>query len=204
MSSADPYFDPRSGVLRNRLGITDPGELAEVEAALTASRLVDLEQRRLAGDYDLAHLQVFHQYIFGDIYDFAGELRTVTIAKTDLFCLPQHISSSAADVFTRLAADDQLRGLSRERFILGLADLLADINALHPFREGNGRAQRAFISQLTHDAGHHIDWIRMDPARNTSASVAAHRGDLRPLLTMLSELVDPPHPGGPLRHPRPK
>jgi len=48
-------------------------------------------------------------------------------------------------------------------FITTLAGFLADVNALHPFREGNGRAQRAFFSQLAHDAGHHIAWVRMDP-----------------------------------------
>lgn len=64
---ADPYLDPDSGVLRNRLGITDPDELAAVEAALTGSRLVDLERRRLSGGYDLAHLRAFHRYIFGDV-----------------------------------------------------------------------------------------------------------------------------------------
>jgi cell filamentation protein len=199
VSSADPYLDPSSGVLRNQLGITDPDELAEVEAALTASRLIDLERRRLQGDYDLDHLRAFHRYIFGDVYSWAGELRTVAIAKSDPFCLPQHIGSYAAEVFTRLAGADRLRGLSRERFILGLADLLGDINALHPFREGNGRTQRAFVSQLAHDAGHHIDWIRMDPAQNIHASIAAHRGDLGPMHGMPEDLVDPPHPNGPAR-----
>lgn len=84
----DPYLDPDSGVLRNRLGITDAAELVQVEAALTGSRLIDLERRRLPGRYDLAHLQVFHRYIFGDVYDWAGELRTVTIAKGEVFPAP--------------------------------------------------------------------------------------------------------------------
>jgi fido (protein-threonine AMPylation protein) len=64
---------------------------------------------------------------------------------------------------TRLAAADRLREFYREQFIGRVAEFLADVNALHPFREGNGRAQRAFFSQLAHDAGHHIDWVRMDP-----------------------------------------
>jgi hypothetical protein len=94
-AGADPYLDPVSGVLRNRLGITGASELAQVEAALTVSRLIDLERRRLPGRYDLAHLQAFHRYIFGDIYAWAGELRTVAIARSDVFCLPQHLQSSA-------------------------------------------------------------------------------------------------------------
>ena len=70
-----------------------------------------------------------------------------------------------------------------------------------PFREGNGRAQRAFFSQLAHDAGHHIAWVRMDPDRNMAASAAAHHGDLTPLREMLDQLTDLPHPSGPPRPP---
>jgi cell filamentation protein len=139
----------------------------------------------------------FHRYILGDVYDWAGELRTVSIAKGSLFCLPQHLASYGGDIFSRLAVADRLRGLAREQFISRLAEFLGDVNALHPFREGNGRAQRAFFSQLAHDAGHHIDWVRMDPARNVTASAAAHRGDLAPLTAMLDDLVDLPHPPGP-------
>jgi cell filamentation protein len=121
----------------------------------------------------------------------------VSIAKESVFCPPQHLDSYAADAFGRLTAADRLPGLNREQFITRLAEFLADVNALHPFREGNGRAQRAFFSQLTHDAGHHIDWIRMDPDRNTTASAAAHHGDLAPLIELLGDLIDLPHPPGP-------
>ena len=72
----------------------------------------------------------------------------LSIAKGSVFCLPQHLESYAADVFGGLAAADRLRGLARDPFITSLAGFLADVNALHPFREGNGRAQRAFFSQL--------------------------------------------------------
>lgn len=122
----DPYVSD-NGVLVNRLGIVDADELAAVEAALTASRLVDLERHRLAGSYDLSHLQAFHRYIFGDIYVWAGELRTVNIAKGGLFCLPQHLTSYGADVFGKLAAEDWLRGLPRQPFVARLTELLADI-----------------------------------------------------------------------------
>jgi len=119
-AAGDPYLDPASGVLRNLLGITDAAELSRAEAALSASRLIDLERRRLPGRYDLAHLQAFHRYILGDVYDWAGQLRTVSIAKGSVFCLPQHLESYAADVFGRLAAADRLRGLARDPFITGV------------------------------------------------------------------------------------
>jgi fido (protein-threonine AMPylation protein) len=91
-----------------------------------------------------------------------------------------------ADIFGRLDAADLLRGLAREEFNTRLAEFLADVNAVHPFREGNGRTQRSFFSQLAHDAGDHIDWVRLEPARNVTASAAAHRGDL-PLRAMLGQ-----------------
>jgi hypothetical protein len=100
---------------------------------------VQVTRPPLPGRYDLAHLQAFHRYILGDVYDWAGQLRTVSIAKGSVFCLPQHLESYAADVFGRLAAAERLRGLARDPFITGLAGFLADVNALHPFREGNGR-----------------------------------------------------------------
>jgi len=100
-TAGDPYLDPVSVVLRNLLGITDAAELGRAEAALSESRLIDLERRRLPGRYDLAHLQAFHRCILGDVYDWAGQLRTVSIAKGSVFCLPQHLESYAADVFGR-------------------------------------------------------------------------------------------------------
>jgi hypothetical protein len=74
----------------------------------------------------------------------------------------QHLESYAADVFGRLAAAERLRGLARDPYITGLVGFLAHVNALHPFREDNGRVQRASFAQLAHDAGHHIAWVRMD------------------------------------------
>jgi hypothetical protein len=108
--------------------------VARAEAALSASRLIDLELRRLPGWYDLARPQAFHRYILGDVYGWAGQLRTVSIAKGSVFCPPQHLESYAANVFGRLAAADRLRGLARDPFITALAGFLADVNALHPFR----------------------------------------------------------------------
>lgn len=188
--SWDPYIDLETGVLRNRLGITDAVELAQVESELTSYRLIELRRTDLSGRYDLAHLQAFHRYIFGDLYDWAGELRSVSIGKGDLFCLPQHLGPFAEEVFGKLARAGHLRGLERAAFVDGLTALLADVNALHPFREGNGRTQRAFLAQLARDAGHPIHWARMDPTVNVAAAQAAHRGNNGPLRAMLDELVD--------------
>ena len=155
-AAGDPYLDPASGVLRNLLGITDAAELARAEAALSASRLIDPELRRLPAGMTWPTCKRSTATFSATSTAGPGQLRTVSLAKGAVFCLPQHQESYAAEVFGRLPAADRLRGLARDPFITALAGFLADVNALHPFREGNGRAQRAFFSQLAHDAGHHI------------------------------------------------
>lgn len=191
--SWDPYLDLDSGVLRNRLKITDRDELARAEADYTAVRMAQLHRRALPGSFDLAHLQAYHRHIFGDVYDWAGELRTVAIGKGAPFCLPQHLRSQGDLLFAQLARDGHLRGLDRDTFVEALAWLLAGINALHPFREGNGRTQRAFLGRLARAAGHPVRWVGMDPDENADASRAAHlHGDRGPLRAMLARLVDAP------------
>jgi cell filamentation protein len=130
-------------------------------------------------------------------YHWAGQLRTVAIAKRDLFRLPQHIPSFAGDIFGRLARTDYLRGLNRAAFVDGLTDVLADTNALHPFREGNGRAQRASLVQLARSAGHRLSWQGLDQQANVRASRAAHRGDNQPLRALMDRLVDRDQPSSP-------
>jgi cell filamentation protein len=186
--TVDPYLDA-SGVLRNRLGITDPQHLRRVEAGLSAAALADLGVRSLPGGYDLVHLQAFHREIFGEVYPWAGEIRVVAIAKSDLFCLPQHIEAYAAKVFEALTRERYLRGLVRDEFVERLTHYFAEVNAIHPFREGNGRSQRAFFGQLSREAGWPIDWSDLKADANIAASVASVRGDNRPLRRLLDALV---------------
>ena len=178
-------------MLRNRLGITSADELARAEADLTALRLIELRDRPLPGGYDLAHLQAFHWHIFSDIYEWAGQLRTVSIGKGRLFCLPQDLESFATEVFGNLHRDGLLRGRDRDEFVSDLAGLLGDINTLHPFREGNGRTQRAFLAQLAIDAGYELRWTAMGRTENNQASRDALAGDTDRLRAMLDPLVRP-------------
>jgi cell filamentation protein len=185
----DPYLDLQSGLLRNRLGITDARQQRHVEAELTASRIYDLIRSPIPGAYDLAHLRAFHRQIFQDLYDWAGELRTVSIGRGRLFSLPQHLEADAGELFDWLARAEYLRGRDRAAFVDDLTELYADLNALHPFRDGNGRTQRAFLGQLAVDAGHPIHWAAMDPAENNAASKAAHEGANDAVRSLLDLLV---------------
>lgn len=186
----DPYLDLEHGVLRNRLALTDRAELARAEADHSALRLSQLYRRDLPGHYDLPHLQAFHRHLFGDVYDWAGELRTVAIGKGVAFCAPADLAAAGERLFVQLARHRCLHGLDRDTFVDALAWLLGEINGLHPFREGNGRTQRAFLGQLARTAGHPVRWAAMDPAENVAASRAAHLdGDRAPLRAMLDALV---------------
>jgi len=133
--------------------------------------LAVLEDEPIPGRYDIAHLNAFHRRIFGDIYDWAGELRSVVIAKDDsVFALPEHIEPYLSGVLAQLAGERFLRGLDRDQFLDRFTDYHAELNAAHHFREGNGRTLRAFLGQLSHEAGYHLAWERLDPGRNAQAS----------------------------------
>ena len=189
----DPYVYPGTDVLRNRYGLRDPREVALREAATTALRLAELALRPVPGSYDLPHLRAVHRRLFGDIYEWAGELRTVALAKPGaVFALPEHIETYLTGVFAELQRQQQLRGLNRDQLCARLAHYLAEINAAHPFREGNGRAQRAFIGQLAAERGYRLAWERLDPDRNLRASQASLAGDERPLRELIDDLLDDP------------
>ncbi len=156
-SSHDPYLDPASGVLKNRLGITDDTALEQAEAALVATRSYELAQTPLKGRFDLAHLQAIHGYLFGDVYTWAGQLRTIDISKGEnMFAHHTHIQSAATPIFQQLEQEKHLAGLTPAAFSDRAAHYLGELNALHPFREGNGRAQREFLSHLADANGYYI------------------------------------------------
>jgi cell filamentation protein len=189
----DPYVYPGTDVLRNRLDVRDATDLAEREAALSAIRIAQLERRFIPGGHDLAHLQATHRHIFGDVYSWAGELRTVWISKGgDMFALPEHIDPYLRRLFADLAREGLLRGLGRERFVERLAHYYAELNAVHPFREGNGRAQRAFLGQIAKTAGYPIAWARLDAERNVHAARESHHGGDLALRGMLRDLLKMP------------
>ena len=185
----DPYTDSVTGVLLNKLGLGTAAELDAAEREITHAALILLGESPVHPGYDLPHVCAIHRRIFGDIYDWAGQIRTVGIAKASLFCLPQHIETSAAEIFRALRSENCLRDLDRDTFVARLAYYLGEVNAVHPFREGNGRTQRAFFEQLARDAGYTLAWQHLRAARNIEASAAIMRGDAEPMRKMLDTLV---------------
>lgn len=148
------YCYPDSEVLRNKHNITDKNELFEAEKELTAIRLKELQDSPIKGKFDFKHLKAIHKYIFQDIYDWAGKERTVEIGKGNLFCTTPCIQSYAESVFNKYYSQCYNAKDNFEDFIRAFADNYGDLNALHPFREGNGRTQREFARLVCLECGY--------------------------------------------------
>jgi cell filamentation protein, protein adenylyltransferase len=190
---ADPYVYSGTAVLRNLAGLRDANTLERHEAQASTLRLAQLSAQRLDGAYDLAHLQAFHRFIFQDIYPWAGELRSVPLAKPgSMFALPGHIESYAAETLRQLAKEQHLANLSQDQFTDRLVHYYAEINAVHPFREGNGRAQRAFLRQLAEDAGHTLAWEKLDSETLVLASQHSLQGDNAAMRGLIETVLDQP------------
>ena len=185
-SSNDPYLDLVTGVLRNRLNIADEVTLEEAEADLAAIRSYELSRSPLEGSFDLAHLRAIHRHLFGDVYEWAGELRKIDISKGgNPFAHWAHIESAAEPIFRQLAQEHHLSGLGPDAFSERAAYYLGEMNALHPFREGNGRAQREFISHLAHANGYYIAWEHVSRAEMLTAAIHAFNGNTSELTALI-------------------
>ncbi|WP_322762247.1 Fic/DOC family protein [Frankia sp. Cr2] len=191
MDDADPYCWPGSPCLRNLLDIRDADELAVVEAEIVAIRDVELRCAILPGLYDFDHLRQFHRVLFSDVYPWAGEIRVVDIGRPILFAHWRFVADAADDVFARLVADAYLVGLSHGRMVECVARYLGEVNALHPFREGNGRAQRAFFRQLAAAAGWRLRWDQVSRDENNRASARSLVGDDAALEALIGRILEP-------------
>lgn len=165
------YCYQDSDVLKNKLGIVDQEKLYEVERKLTALRINDLIRKPIHGAFDLKHLCAIHFYIFQDLYTWAGSLRRVDIAKGNMFCNVMYLNDQANVVFGAIRKDNYLEGLDYDAFVSRLAFHFSEINALHPFRDGNGRSQREFIRELALYNHYAIDFSKANEKEMLDASI---------------------------------
>lgn len=188
---SDPYVQP-NGVLTNLLSLDNTADLNKAEAEFVPLRTVELWEDPVAGAFDLAHLQEIHRRLFQDIYPWAGQLRQVDIAKRDTyFMMHTLLEVRAGELFQDLADVRWLQGMSADAFCPAAAVVLARLNFLHPFREGNGRVQREFIGQLARDAGYELSWHGISPEAMVQASIEACRWNFRPFTRLLRGGISP-------------
>lgn len=190
----DPYVQPGSQTLKNKPGLRSEEALRVFEYERSAARSVQLQQRPIAGRFDLDHLKAIHRHLFQDVYEWAGRPRTTGLSKGgSSFVRAALIDAVGAKLAQRLEADDYLRGLDKGTFTKKLTEHFAAWNSLHAFREGNGRATREFFGDLARGAGYVIDFRRIDNSRDqwNQASRRAHAGDLIGLEEILRAAVRP-------------
>ncbi len=187
----DTYCYPGTDVLRNKAEITTAEDLDAYEGELSTLRSIEILENPIAGQFDLAHLQRIHLALFQDVYDWAGKIRTVDISRgNSRFANVRFIESAANDILNKLARENWLRGLDADTLSKRLAHYLSEINALHPFREGNGRVQRIFISQLSQSAGYQLDYSDLEQEQIYRAMELAFNGNESILADLILERLE--------------
>jgi cell filamentation protein len=151
-TGGDPACYPGTEVLRNLPDLRTLEGLEDFEVEAVGRRSFETPP---AGKFDPKHYRALHRHLFQDVYESAGTYRTIRTGKGgNWFCYPEYIATQMKTTFTRLKDPRFLPGSEVENFIVATADFLADLNAIHPFREGNGRTQLYFVRLLGLRAGH--------------------------------------------------
>lgn len=184
----DPYCYAGSSTLKNRLGLLDDALLSQAERDLSsiAANEIDFSPP----PYDLSTLQHIHRRLFADLYDWAGELRSVDIAKGNTrFCNIHRMAPEAAKLFDRLRQAQWFETHERSELVESVANLFGDLNVIHPFREGNGRAQRILFEHIVINAGYGISWWAVAPDEWVQANVDAVICDYRALESIFERCI---------------
>ncbi|MFS2221840.1 putative adenosine monophosphate-protein transferase Fic [Pantoea sp. B65] len=191
MSEHDPYFWQDIKVLKNRLQIREAHRLHQAELEFTALRAATIGPG--VPNPGFPHLRALHHTLFQDLYDWAGELRRIDIWLDDTpFCHFEYIEKEGNALMAALEAENGLAGLPADQFVARLAHYYCEINMLHPFRHGNGRAQRLFFEQLALHAGYLINWQPVDRESWLKANRDGVSGDLRGLIDIFGRVVSTP------------
>lgn len=184
----DPYLYPGLNVMRNRLGIRQAERLAQAAYELTALRAATLPLGPSARG--LPHLCAIHRHLYQDVFDWAGEIREIDIYQGDTrFCHFAYIEKEGNALMQDLEDEAYLVGLNPEEFVARLSHYYCEINVLHPFRIGNGIAQRIFFEQLAIHAGYQLNWRDIDPEAWAQANQSGAMGDLSALQTIFGKVV---------------
>lgn len=184
---SDPYAYPGTDILINKPDIRNKEELDRFERMMTRARLAEP-----LPDIPMTYegYKALHQHIFQDVFDWAGQSRTVAIAKGETFFGPAiYVDQEMARRFQELADENHLRGLTPDMFAGRAAEHLNEINAIHPFREGNGRTQRLFLEALASQAGHPIRAKDIHPKPWHAASIAGFAGNNQPMEALIQDAI---------------
>lgn len=166
------YCYENTDILKNKLNIKDKEKLYNYERKIVLAKLYILRQKDNIGNFDLEHFVSIHKFLFEDIYEFAGLFRSENIAKGNFrFAEWEYIEQELIKLLDKLKEENYLQDLSKKSFSARLAYYMAELNVLHPFREGNGRTIREFIRELALKNGYKLDLTRTKPKDMLNASI---------------------------------
>ena len=185
------YCYPESDVLINKLNIRNDEQLSKAERDITRLKLLKLFQSPIPGKFDFALLCDIHKNIFEDIYAWAGQIRQGDFLSkgASIFCRGSLIKSSANIIFSNLVGEKYLYNLAKPVFISRMAYYMGEINALHPFREGNGRTSREFFRQLALHTDYLLDFSLTKKEDLLAADINAFNGVYDDLIALLNSAV---------------
>ncbi|NLX94381.1 MAG: cell filamentation protein Fic [Clostridiales bacterium] len=166
------YCYPGTNVLRNKLKIKDAGILKEAVLKIVATRQFELYQMPVPGRFTKNHLLNIHKALFGDVFYFAGKIRQEQISKGNtMFYPPQVIENELDKLFAQIKTFVDSHTKKKDVIFKNLALFMAELNAIHPFREGNGRAIREFIRLLGLNYDFVLNWGNTDEDIILEASI---------------------------------
>ena len=163
--------------LINKFDIKDEVILKELETTITLNKITEYSLNPLYDSFDVQHYKNIHRYLFGDIYDWAGEYRTVDMSKKGtIFAEAENVEKLMSNCFKRLNDKNLFQGLKFDEFVDEFVDFYCVTNMIHPFREGNGRTQRLFLTQLINKNGYDIDFSEIDTDELLIATIQSANG----------------------------
>jgi cell filamentation protein, protein adenylyltransferase len=168
MIDSTDFTIPGTGVLGNKLGITDPAALSRAAADSTALRLAELQATPVRGGFDSAHLQAIHHHVFQDLYDWAGALRRIDVGGVPA----SQVEKSLNSVLDRLSRENQLKGLSAEEWAHSASAYLYDLGEIQPFLAGNEITIHEFAIELARKNNLSLQW-------DTAAELAVENADVQ-------------------------
>ena len=163
-------------VLKNKLNIRNEEELKEYEKKVVALKLLSIRKEvyeKFENNFNEERLRFIHKYLFSEVYDFAGEYREENITKDNFkFSDYRYIKDNIKIIMEKISLD-KLTNLTEDELVRFISSIMTDLNVLHPFREGNGRATREFIRELLEYLGYEIDFFLIDYDKIIEASKIA-------------------------------
>ena len=175
--------------LINKLGIRDEVKLSDIEAQITFAKAAMLEEKPIDGNFDFEHFKKIHEFLLCDLYEWAGQVRTVDISKKRTkFLDVASIERVATKCFAKIASG-YLEDLSFNEFAKRIAEFYNDVNYIHPFREGNGRTQRIYFTQLIRHYGYDINFSEIDTDALMIATIQAAQGVMDFLIEFFEKFI---------------